>query len=76
MDDQAGREAIDVALSLLADQGFDATSMAQMEQLLFNDRIDAALCALFAFVVVAVAAFGLRAALQAGGLSTPQEARA
>jgi carbon starvation protein len=54
-----------------------ATSMAQMEQLLFNDRINAALCALFAFVVVAVAVFGLRAALRAGGgLATPQEARA
>lgn len=54
-----------------------ATSMAQMEQLLFNDHINAALCALFALVVVTVAVFGLRAALQAGGgLSTPQEARA
>src|SRR5215218_5805376 len=27
MDDQAGREAIDVALSLLADQGFEATGI-------------------------------------------------
>lgn len=30
MDDQAGREAVDVALSLLAEQGFDATSMSQI----------------------------------------------
>jgi AcrR family transcriptional regulator len=30
MDDQAGREAVDVALTLLAEQGFDATSMAQI----------------------------------------------
>src|SRR5690349_9387949 len=30
MDDQGGREAIDVALLLLADQGFDATSVAQI----------------------------------------------
>ena len=32
MDDQAGREAVDVALTLLADQGFDATSMAQIAE--------------------------------------------
>lgn len=32
MDDQAGREPIDVALSLLADRGFDATSMAQIAE--------------------------------------------
>jgi AcrR family transcriptional regulator len=30
MDDQAGREAVDVALALLAERGFDATSMAQI----------------------------------------------
>jgi AcrR family transcriptional regulator len=30
MDDQAGREAVDVALTLLAEQGFDATSMSQI----------------------------------------------
>ena len=54
-----------------------ATSVAQMEQLLFNDRIDAALCGLFAVVVIAVAAFGLRAALRASSdLATAQEARA
>ena len=54
-----------------------ATSVAQMEQLLFNDRIDAALCALFAVVVIAVAGFGLRAALRASGdLATTREARA
>ena len=32
MDDQAGREAVDVALTLLAEQGFDATSMAQIAE--------------------------------------------
>jgi len=32
MDAQVGREAIDVALALLADQGFDATSMAQIAE--------------------------------------------
>jgi carbon starvation protein len=52
-----------------------ATSVAQMEQLLFNDRIDAALCALFAVVVIAVAAFGLRAVLGSSVAAT-QEARA
>jgi AcrR family transcriptional regulator len=30
MDDEAGREAVDVALALLAERGFDATSMAQI----------------------------------------------
>ena len=30
MDDEAGRDAVDVALALLAEQGFDATSMAQI----------------------------------------------
>jgi AcrR family transcriptional regulator len=30
MDDQAGREAVDVALTLLAERGFDRTSMAQI----------------------------------------------
>jgi AcrR family transcriptional regulator len=32
MDDEAGREAVDVALTLLAEQGFDATSMAQIAE--------------------------------------------
>jgi AcrR family transcriptional regulator len=30
VDDQAGRDSLDVALGLLAEQGFDATSMAQI----------------------------------------------
>lgn len=30
MDDQAGRDVIDVAMTLLAEQGFDATTMAQI----------------------------------------------
>jgi carbon starvation protein len=54
-----------------------ATSVAQMEQLLFNDRIDAALCGLFAVVVIATVLFGLRAALRSDtNLVTTQEARA
>lgn len=32
MDDQGGREAVDIALTLLADRGFDATSMAQIAE--------------------------------------------
>ena len=32
MDDQAGQDAVDVALALLAEQGFDATSMAQIAE--------------------------------------------
>jgi carbon starvation protein len=42
-----------------------AKTVEQMEQLIFNDRIDAALCALFATVVIAVVGFGLRTALRA-----------
>jgi len=54
-----------------------AKSIAQMEQLIFNDRIDAALCALFAVVVIAVAGFGLRTALRAhGSIAQEQVARA
>jgi AcrR family transcriptional regulator len=32
VDDQAGQDAVDVALALLAEQGFDATSMAQIAE--------------------------------------------
>jgi carbon starvation protein len=42
-----------------------ATSIAQMEQMIFNDRVNATLCALFAVVVIAVVGFGLRTALRA-----------
>jgi len=54
-----------------------AKSMEQMEQLIFNDRIDAALCALFAVVVIAVVGFGLRTALRAyNGTATESVVRA
>jgi AcrR family transcriptional regulator len=45
MDDQAGREAVDVALTLLAEQGFDATSMAQIAEAtgIPADEVDRAL---------------------------------
>jgi carbon starvation protein len=48
-----------------------ATSIAQMEQLLFNDHINAALCGLFAMVVIAVVGFGLRTVFTSGGLTAP-----
>jgi carbon starvation protein len=54
-----------------------AKSIAQMDQIVFNDRIDAALCALFAVVVIAVVGFGLSTALRAYGRgATEQVARA
>jgi carbon starvation protein len=42
-----------------------ATSLAQMRQVLLNNRVDAALCALLLVVVIATLGFGLRAALVA-----------
>lgn len=42
-----------------------AKSIAQMQQIVFNNRIDAALTALFMLVVVSVFLFGIRTALQA-----------
>lgn len=42
-----------------------AISMAEMNRIVMNDRIDAALCALFMTVVVATAAFGVAAILRA-----------
>lgn len=42
-----------------------ATSMAQMERIIFNDWIDAGLCALFLAVVLSVLAFTIRTCLAA-----------
>ncbi|MFZ5698451.1 MAG: carbon starvation CstA family protein [Pseudomonadota bacterium] len=53
-----------------------AKNLAQMQQLIANDYVDAALCALFGFVLVSMALFALRAgwrALRAGDV-TAQEA--
>jgi carbon starvation protein len=44
-----------------------ATSMAAMDRIVFNDRIDAVLCALFMTVVVATFGFGLAAIRKALG---------
>jgi len=42
-----------------------AKSLAQMQQVVINDRVDAALAAIFMLVVVAVFVLGIRVALQA-----------
>nr|WP_229792339.1 carbon starvation CstA family protein [Lysobacter bugurensis] len=42
-----------------------AASLAEMERIVFNNRLDAALCALFMAVLLAMVAFGIRAALHA-----------
>ncbi|CCF96235.1 carbon starvation protein A [Ralstonia solanacearum] len=42
-----------------------AKSMAQMQQIVLNDRIDAILCGLFVLVVVSIAWYGLRTVLKA-----------
>lgn len=42
-----------------------AKSMAEMRQIIFNDRIDAALVAIFLFVVLAVLVFTIRTCLAA-----------
>ncbi|MFC0678876.1 carbon starvation CstA family protein [Lysobacter korlensis] len=42
-----------------------AASLAEMQRIVFNNRLDAALCALFMGVLLAMVVFGARAALQA-----------
>jgi carbon starvation protein len=42
-----------------------ANGMAQMNQIIMNDRIDATLCAIFMTVVVTIAVFGIAAILKA-----------
>jgi carbon starvation protein len=42
-----------------------AKNMAQMKQVLMNDYIDAGLCALFIFVVIAIILFGINACVKA-----------
>lgn len=45
-----------------------AKSLAEMNQVIWNDRIDAALCALFVLVVASILVFAVRACLRAYGL--------
>ena len=42
-----------------------ARNADQMRQIIFNDRIDAALAALFVLVVVAILVFGVKSCLEA-----------
>lgn len=48
-----------------------ARSVEQMEQIVFNDRVDAGLCVLFLAVVVSVLVFAVKACHQALGLAQP-----
>ncbi|VVD90011.1 carbon starvation protein A [Pandoraea capi] len=48
-----------------------AKSVAQMQQIVFNDYVDATLAGVFMFVVVAVAVFGLRTILVARRANNP-----
>ncbi len=48
-----------------------AKSMAEMQQIIFNNQLDAALCALFMAVVLLMLVFGTRAALAARRSATP-----
>uniref|UniRef100_UPI00333E28CA carbon starvation CstA family protein n=1 Tax=Pandoraea pnomenusa TaxID=93220 RepID=UPI00333E28CA len=48
-----------------------AKSVAQMQQIVFNDYVDATLSGVFMFVVVAVALFGVRTILQARQANKP-----
>ncbi|WP_066776216.1 carbon starvation CstA family protein [Sphingomonas sp. CCH5-D11] len=48
-----------------------AASMAEMGRIVFNDRIDAGLCALFLAVVAAILVYTVRTCLAAGRLARP-----
>ncbi len=48
-----------------------AKTLEEMQRVIFNNYIDAALCALFMLVLVSTVFFGLRAAFRARGSATP-----
>ncbi len=48
-----------------------AKSMAEMQRIIFNDRIDAGLCALFLAVVLALLAFTIKTCIEARRSPTP-----
>ncbi|HEY1228981.1 MAG TPA: carbon starvation protein A, partial [Ramlibacter sp.] len=48
-----------------------AKSLAQMQRIVFNDYVDASLCGLFMFVVVAVLFYGLRTVMAARAAGKP-----
>ncbi|MDQ2990131.1 MAG: carbon starvation protein A [Pseudomonadota bacterium] len=51
-----------------------AKSVSQMQQIIFNDYLDASLCAFFMFVVVAVLIAGIMTVLKARGHGAPSSA--
>jgi carbon starvation protein len=51
-----------------------AKSVSQMQQIIFNDYLDASLCAFFMFVVVAVLIAGIMTVLMARGHGAPSSA--
>jgi len=51
-----------------------AKSLEQMQQVLFNDYVDAALCGLFMLVVVSVAVFGVKSVMEARRRPEPSTA--
>ncbi len=48
-----------------------AKSIDQMQQVIFNDYVDASLCGLFIFVVLTVLVFGIRASMRAYRITHP-----
>ncbi|WP_157270083.1 carbon starvation CstA family protein [Azohydromonas aeria] len=48
-----------------------AKTLAEMERVIFNDRLDAALCALFMFVVVSILVYAVRSVLAARASRQP-----
>ena len=48
-----------------------AKSMAEMQQIIFNDRIDGALCVVFLMVVLSLLAFTIRTCIEASRSPTP-----
>ena len=48
-----------------------ATSIEQMQRVMFNDYVDAALCGLFMFVVVSIMVLGIKAVLDARAQNRP-----
>jgi len=60
--------------SAAADRGevlAPAKSVAQMQQVIFNQYLDAALCGLFMLVVLSIALFGIRACMKAYATRNP-----
>ncbi|MCY1239507.1 Inner membrane protein YjiY [compost metagenome] len=50
-----------------------AKSMEQMHRIVFNDYLDAGLCALFMVVVLSIVFYGFKTALQARAVNRPTD---